>query len=236
MDSSSGIPENRDLVEIPVWDLPVRLFHWVLVLAIATSWISGKAGRLDIHYVSGLVVLGLVTFRLLWGLFGSPNARFTHFVKGPRAVILYLRHALGVRAPSYSFGHNPAGALMVVALIGLVALQAFTGLGNTDDVLFDGPLRDDLPEWLTSLMGWAHGWNALLILILVGLHVAVIIAYRLFKRENLVRAMITGKAALPRETAESAAARGESRFASFARALYCAIAATLVPAAIHWLN
>ena len=148
--------EKEPLVDVPMWDLPVRLFHWLFVIFFATSWIAGQMGERDLHYKSGMVLLGLVIFRLLWGVVGSPTARFRHFLRWPGAALRYLRHAFKARLPSYSFGHNAAGGLMVLALVLLVGLQAVSGMSSTDDVLFEGPLYGRWPDWLGSILEKIH--------------------------------------------------------------------------------
>ena len=195
--------EKEPLVDVPMWDLPIRLFHWLFVIFFSTSWIAGQMGNRDLHYQSGMVLLGLVTFRLLWGIVGSPTARFRHFLRGP--AVRYLRHAFKERLPSYSFGHNAAGGLMVLALILLVGLQAVSGMSSTDDVLFEGPLYGRWPNWLGSILEKIHEPLAFLLLALALLHILVIVVYRAFKRENLVRAMLVGRARLPRSVARMAA-------------------------------
>ena len=170
--------ETEPLVDVPVWDLPVRLFHWAFVVFFATSWISGQMGELDLHYQSGLVLLGLVVFRLLWGLVGSPTARFAGFLRWPHAAIRYLAHAFRERLPSYGFGHNAAGGLMVLALILLVGVQAISGMSSTDDVLFEGPLYGRWPDWLGSILESIHEPLANVLLALALLHILVIALYR----------------------------------------------------------
>lgn len=226
---------DAELVPVPVWDIWVRLFHWGLVLAISVSFVTDKIGDLDSHYLAGLTVLGLVIFRILWGLVGSPTARFSHFLRGPRAIVVYLRHALG-RRPSFSFGHNPAGALMVAALLLLLLAQAVSGLFNTDDILFEGPLYDNASGAVSSFMGRWHGRLGDAILILVFVHVAVVLLYRFLKGENLVSAMIVGRAKLPKPVAQAVRQNGEGKFASPFRGIVCAVIAAAVPLAIHWLN
>lgn len=224
-----------DLVSIPVWDIWVRLFHWALVLVIAASFVTDQVSDLDSHYLAGLTVLGLVIFRLLWGVVGSPTARFSHFIKGPRAVLAYVKYAFG-RRPSFSFGHNPAGAVMVIVLLLLLLAQAVSGLFNTDDVLFEGPLYDNASSAVTDFMGSWHAAFGNLILAFIGLHIAVVLLYRLFKSENLVRALITGSARLPRAVSTAVAQNGEAKFASPLKAIVCMVIAAAVPLAIHWLN
>ena len=130
-----------------------------------------------------MVLLGLVIFRVLWGLIGSPTARFAHFLRWPNAAIAYLRDSFGHREPSHSFGHNAAGGLMVAALIALMALQSMSGMASTDDVLFDGPLYGKLPGWLSAPLEKYHELLANILLALALLHIAVIIFYRVQARE-----------------------------------------------------
>ena len=225
--------EREPLVDVPMWDLPVRLFHWAFVVFFATSWISGQMGERDLHYQSGMVLLGLVVFRLIWGLVGSPTARFSHFLRWPHAAIRYLRHGFLQRLPSYSHGHNAAGGLMVLALIILVGLQAVSGMSSTDDVLFEGPLYGRWPDWLGSLLESIHEPLANVLLGLALLHIVVIGLYRWFKREDLVRAIIIGRARLPRSIARMAEQSGSTKGAPLWRALVCAVIAAAVPATIH---
>jgi cytochrome b len=225
--------ENEPLVDVPVWDLPVRLFHWGFVAFFALSWASGQLGKRDLHYQSGMVLLGLVIFRLLWGIVGSPTARFSHFLRWPHAAVRYLRHAFAERLPSYSHGHNAAGGLMVVMLIVLAGVQAVSGMSSTDDVLFEGPLYGRWPGWLGSILEKLHGPLANVLLALALLHILIIVFYRWFKRENLVSAMIRGRARLPRSIARMAEQNGGTKCAPWWRALVCAVIAAAVPATIH---
>jgi len=225
--------EKEPLVEVPMWDLPVRLFHWSFVAAFAICWISGQSGDMNLHYVSGMVLAGLVIFRVLWGLVGSPTARFAHFLRWPNAAIAYLREHLLHRLPSYSHGHNAAGGLMVAALVALVVLQTLSGMTSTDDVLFDGPLYGRLPDWLDRPLEKYHSLLGNVLLALALLHVLVIVLYRVLKRENLVRAMILGRARLPRSVARMAEQGGQTKSAPVWRALVCAAIAAAVPTAIH---
>ncbi|HVO01441.1 MAG TPA: cytochrome b/b6 domain-containing protein [Candidatus Cybelea sp.] len=220
---------------VPVWDPYVRLFHWLLVIGMAAAWWTGKSGPMDLHYKLGLIVLFLVIFRLLWGLVGSPTARFAHFLKGPSAVFSYMR-TMALPKPSFSFGHNAGGGVMVAVLLIVVLIQDASGLFNTDDVLFEGPFYNAVPESFSRLMGFIHAQFFNLVLVLVALHVAVIALYLVWKRENLVRAMVTGRARLPEPVARAAEANGETRFASPFRALACAAVAAAVPIAIYYLG
>jgi cytochrome b len=225
--------EREPLVDVPMWDWPVRLFHWAFALFFAVSWITGQLGDRDLHYLSGMTLFGLVIFRLLWGLVGSRTARFSHFLRWPTSAVAYLRTAFAERLPSHSHGHNAAGGLMVVALVILIGLQALSGMSSTDDVLFEGPLYGRLPDWLASPLETLHEPLALVLLVLVLVHIGVVAAYWLLKRENLVRAMFVGRAFLPRSIARMAEQRGDTTRAPLARALACAVVAAAIPAAIH---
>jgi cytochrome b len=181
-----------------VWDLPTRLFHWLLVALIAFSWWSAEEGKLDLHLWSGLAVLTLLVFRLLWGLFGSSTARFAKFVPGPPAVFAYLRDMKGWRG----IGHSPLGALSVLALLAAIAVQVGLGLfAADDDGLNEGPLTHlvslDLAEELADL----HEDFFDVLLILIAIHVAAIVFYRLVLGKKLVGPMVTGKAALDPDVA-----------------------------------
>ena len=185
-------PESRRL-KVAVWDLPTRLFHWSLVALLGFSWWAAENDELELHIYSGYAVLTLLLFRLLWGLLGSSTARFRNFLRGPAAVLAYLRDMRGWRA----VGHTPLGALSVVALLGLVALQVGTGLFNSDDDgLNEGPLA---PLVSTDVADIAHEVHEVLfnvLLVFVGLHVAAILFYRLVLGKKLLGPMITGHALL----------------------------------------
>ena len=147
---------------------------------------------MTLHFWSGYTILALLVFRLLWGLVGPRSARFTDFIKGPRATMGYMR-GLFRREPSYWPGHNPMGALSVVAMLVLLAVQIATGLiSDPDDFINVGPLASEVSRGTRkAAVGWHH-LGATLILIMVAIHVAVIAYYRLWKREDLIRPMITG--------------------------------------------
>lgn len=174
---------------VKVWDLPVRLVHWSLVLLIAFSWWSAENGEVEWHIRSGMAVLFLLLFRILWGFLGSSTARFTSFVRGPGKVSSYLRNPSGWRG----IGHSPLGALSVVALLGLIALQAGFGLPLSDeDGIVTGPLNSvvsfETAEWARDV----HELLFNVLLALIALHVAAIIFYR-WRGKKLVAAMVTGK-------------------------------------------
>lgn len=175
-------------VRIRLWDLPLRVFHWALVIAVATAVITGELGGpwMELHGQAGLSIVGLVVFRLVWGLVGSTHARFVQFAPTPRTLAAYLRGRWR------GTGHTPLGALAVFALLALLALQAGTGLFSNDDIAFSGPLFNLVDDALAGqLTGW-HRRIAWGLFALLALHVAAIVFYLRFRRDNLVKPMLTG--------------------------------------------
>lgn len=179
---------------VRIWDPALRVFHWVLAMLVVTNWCLGHWGPnvMTLHFWLGYTILALLVFRLIWGIVGPRPARFVSFVRGPRAVVRYLGHMFD-RRPSLWPGHNPVGALAVVAMLAALFWQVGTGLiSDPDDFINVGPLAGRVASRTAkSAVGWHHR-GAVVILILVGLHVAVIAFYRLWKNENLVTPMITG--------------------------------------------
>ncbi|TBN39372.1 cytochrome B [Paracoccus subflavus] len=177
-----------------IWDPALRAYHWALAVLVIANWLLGKLGPSDmtLHFWLGYGVIGLLVFRLVWGLAGPATARFTQFVRGPRAVLAYLPEMARPR-PSQWPGHSPVGALAVVAMLAVLILQVTTGLfADPDDYINVGPLASTVSsETSRSALRW-HNRGADLILILVLLHWAAILFYRLWKHEDLVRPMITG--------------------------------------------
>ncbi|MFE0841723.1 cytochrome b/b6 domain-containing protein [Achromobacter insolitus] len=180
---------QNNRLAVHIWDLPTRLFHWALVVCIIGAFVSVKLGGLymDWHVRFGCTALGLILFRLLWGFFGPRYARFSQFVRGPAAVARYLK---GAAAPA---GHNPLGALSVLALLLVIGLQAVSGLFTTDDIMTQGPLFGHVNEAMSAAMTSWHKLNEWVILTLVALHLAAVLWYALVRRKRLVRAIITGK-------------------------------------------
>lgn len=196
--------------KIPVWDLPLRIFHWSLAVLVVAAIISGKIGgnAFDWHLPIGYAILTLLLFRLVWGIVGGHHARFANFVRGPRTILAYLRGE--VPAPA---GHNPLGALSVVAMLLLLLVQGGLGLFANDDVLVEGPLyklvSKETSDWLT---GW-HKTNFYLILGLIGLHLGAILYYQIARRRNLTRAMLVGHQELPHPEPAPPAASGSPALA-----------------------
>jgi cytochrome b len=169
---------------IRVWDPLVRLFHWGLAVSFAIAWLTAEAWE-DLHYWAGYAAAALIAFRLAWGLLGPRYARFRQFIRSPGVSTRYLTAILRGREPRY-VGHNPAGGLMILALLGVLSVTAFTGWMYTTEAYWGA-------EWVEEL----HEGAASLMLILVLLHVAGVVVAGLRHRENLVRAMITGRKRAP---------------------------------------
>jgi cytochrome b len=178
---------------IRVWDLPTRVFHWVLAALIVASFVTVKVGGnlMVWHERLGYAALTLVAFRVVWGFAGGRYARFASFVRGPGAVLAYLRGAPA--AP----GHNPMGALSVLALLAAVGFQAASGLFANDDIAFEGPLAAKVSGATSSLLTTMHRINEKVIIALVALHLVAVLYYRFGKGKDLVRPMLTGDATVP---------------------------------------
>lgn len=196
--------------KIPVWDLPLRIFHWSLAVLVVAAVITGKIGgnAFDWHLPIGYAILTLLLFRLVWGIVGGYHARFANFVRGPRTILAYLRGQVAVPA-----GHTPLGALSVIAMLLLLLVQGGLGLFANDDVLVEGPLyklvSKDTSDWLT---GW-HKTNFYLILGLIGLHLGAILYYQIARRRNLTRGMILGHQEFPHPEPAPPAAGGSPALA-----------------------
>jgi cytochrome b len=178
-------------VKQPVWDLPVRLFHWLLAALIAFSWWSVEYDHTSWHIWSGCAILTLLIFRLLWGFVGSSTARFTSFIRGRRAVVDYLR------GKWTGTGHTPLGALSVVALLLAVSIQVGLGLFSEDeDGIVMGPLAKLVSSDASDKVRDIHALWFYVVLGLIVLHVLAILYYRLFRGKKLTKPMITGRAEL----------------------------------------
>ena len=177
---------------ILVWDAPVRVFHWLIVLSFAGAWLTAESERWRLMHVTlGYTLAGLVAFRILWGLVGTRHARFSSFVRGPAAVAAYFRAMLRGRPEHYA-GHNPAGALAIVAMLVLAVAITVSGWAVFNTVGGD---------WLEE----AHEAVAYLMLAVVGVHIAAVLLSSWLHKENLVGAMVTGrKAGQPDEGVHSA--------------------------------
>lgn len=171
-----------------IWDGPTRLFHWALAVLVLAAFVTGLQGGnwMPWHERAGLAILGLLSFRLVWGFVGSTYARFAEFVPTPQRVLAYARGAW------QGLGHNPMGALSVFALLGVLLFQALTGLFANDDIAFQGPLSALVSKGVGDSLSGLHRQAIWLIGALVGLHIAAALYYLLARGKNLILPMITG--------------------------------------------
>jgi len=174
---------------VRVWDLPTRLFHWALAICVVLGIVFVKIGgnAIQWHAYCGYTALALILFRVIWGFVGSWHARFANFIPSPSKLIAFLRGQV-----DGGLGHNPLGALSVIALLIVVLIQALTGLFTDDDIFFQGPFARYVSNSTVALFTSIHRFNQYLIFVLVGLHIAAISYYYFVKRENLVGPMVTG--------------------------------------------
>jgi cytochrome b len=178
---------------ILVWDFPTRLFHWLLVIFVIISFATGKIGgnAMQYHKLSGFTILVLILFRLIWGIVGSGESRFATFIKGPSTVVRYSMALLRKDSPP-CLGHNPLGGWSIIAMLFALLVQAATGLFANDDIATEGPLYGWVSKATSDGLTRIHRLNQEVIIALVSIHVLAVLFYLLYKRENLVKPMITG--------------------------------------------
>jgi cytochrome b len=186
--------ETDDAGRRLVWDLPLRAFHWLFAASILASWGTAKLGFdwMPWHIRLGKWMMGLIIFRIVWGLIGPRHARFASFLKGPGAVLRYAKGLTGHGEGVASVGHNPLGGLMVIIMLLLVVFQVSTGLFATDDIAYTGPFNPTVSGSTASLLTHLHSFNFNLIWAAIALHVGAITYYAFVKRQNLVPAMLHG--------------------------------------------
>ena len=188
---STGTPPVRKVL---VWDAPVRVFHWLMVLSFVGAYLTAESERWRlVHVTLGYTMAGLVAFRVLWGFVGTRHARFASFVRGPAAVARYLRGLVSERSEQGA-GHNPAGALAIIALLGMTVVVTAAGWATYNDV--GGGWLEELHEGAANVM-----------LAIVGVHVAGVLLGSWLHRDNLISAMVTGRKLAPPEEAVRSAWR-----------------------------
>jgi len=187
-------------MKIQVWDLPTRVFHWLLVISVVFLIVSGKTGILfDWHQTAGVLVLSLLIYRLIWGFWGSTTARFSDFIYSPLQVLNYAKGLLSRKANLY-IGHNPVGGFMVLVMLLLLLFQAITGLFSSDDILVEGALYSHVTEETAAYLTQLHHMGGEWLLPVVALHIAAIIFYRIYKKHDLLKPMLHGKLEVEAET------------------------------------
>ena len=171
--------QTQQKQSVLVWDLPVRVFHWLLFVSFAGAWLTAESeAQQMIHYAFGYTACALVLFRILWGLIGTRYARFTQFIKGPSNTTHHIKSLLN-RQPEHQLGHNPAGAVAMVLLMVLILLLGLTGYWIVKDLL-------------SELVGEAHEIIASMAMAVVTIHIAAAILMSFFQKENLIKSMVTG--------------------------------------------
>ena len=180
-------------LRVPLWDVPVRLFHWALAVCVVFSFVTGKVGGnwMQWHVKSGYCILTLVLFRLAWGVAGGYAARFVNFVRGPRAAIEYLRATWRGNHPRTP-GHNPLGGWMVLFLLAILLFQVTTGLFADDEIATQGPLFPLVSSDTVERMNALHSTNSWVIAVAVALHLIAIAVYYLWLKVNLLGPMLDG--------------------------------------------
>ncbi|MBU0689815.1 MAG: cytochrome b/b6 domain-containing protein [Gammaproteobacteria bacterium] len=185
---------DKDAAQVKVWDMPVRLFHWALVAGFATAYLSAELHKMTVHVWIGYALIALLLFRLVWGFAGNQYARFKSFIFTPQETLAYVRSIRGGHAKHY-YGHNPAGALMVFALLGLLLAIFVSGLVTLAVIDFEGPLlflANSVSDETAYFFRHAHDWMVNAALLLIPLHLLGVVSGSLQHKENLVRSMVTG--------------------------------------------
>ena len=178
-----------------IWDLPIRIVHWLLTVLIFGAWYSVTvANNMELHMLIGQTILCLLVFRVVWGFVGTRYAKFSSFVFGPRTIVAYARTLLS-RSGAGHAGHNPLGFLAVFAMLLLIGVQVTTGLFATDGDFYEGPLNNLVSGRTGREITDIHYANFDVLAIMIAIHIAAIFFYLLYKRENLISPMFTGKKA-----------------------------------------
>jgi cytochrome b len=188
---------------IYVWDLPLRIFHWGLVICVLGAIVTGSLGGNSFiwHFRFGYCVIGLLAFRIVWGFMGSQYSRFSSFPPSPGKAMAYLKseikgetssELLSVGKPLSNLGHNPLGAFSVYAILLVLIFQVSTGLFANDAIMWDGPFKNYVSNDTSDLLTTLHQINRILLLALIGLHLAAMAFYTWVKKERLVGAMVSG--------------------------------------------
>jgi len=185
---------DKEAAQVKVWDVPVRVFHWTLVAGFVVAYLSAEMHKMGLHVWVGYALVALLLFRVVWGFIGNRYARFKSFIFSPQETLAYVRSLRGGHAKHY-YGHNPAGALMVFALLALLLAIFGTGLLTLAVIDFEGPLlflANDVSDETAYLFRDAHDWMVNIALLLIPLHLLGVVSGSLQHKENLLRAMVTG--------------------------------------------
>jgi cytochrome b len=181
-----------------VWDLPVRVCHWLIVGLFIAQWASAEwlDTKIELHAKIGYVFIAVVIFRIIWGFLGTYYARFKTFLYRPSRIVRYARNIFKPSAPVY-LSHNPLGGVMVILLLFLLLLQGISGLFMTDDIFFDAPYHHSIPSSIQALISSVHHYTFFVLKILIALHILAVFLYVVVKKQALITAMVTGKKRTP---------------------------------------
>ncbi|BFT30774.1 cytochrome b/b6 domain-containing protein [Alteromonas sp. D210916BOD_24] len=177
-----------------LWDLPTRLFHWLLVVSIIAQYATAEwlDDAVQWHFYIGYFTLFLIAFRVIWGFVGTRYALFSHFVKKPHIVWRYVTQLFN-RQSAVTIGHNPLGGWFVLIMLFLVGVQAISGLYMTDDIFLDGPYRALASDEVIGIMTQLHHVTFDVLLYVIALHIGAVVFYSVYKKQRLVPAMVHGK-------------------------------------------
>ncbi|WP_111979570.1 cytochrome b/b6 domain-containing protein [Algibacillus agarilyticus] len=210
---------------LKIWDSATRIFHWALVINIVAAWYTIENRLIELHEIAGHCLIGLLVFRLIWAILGSRTSRFTHFVVQPFAALRYLNKSIRLQA-HHQVGHNPAGGWMVIVMMCVLGFQVFSGLLSNDDLGFSGALSDHVSKALSDTFTQLHRYSFNALVTLIWLHLVAVFFYVLIKKDNLIKAMFTGK-----KTVEQAPVK-PLYFAPTSLALLCGL---IAGAFSYWL-
>ncbi|GLR69274.1 cytochrome b/b6 domain-containing protein [Agaribacter marinus] len=183
------LPANR---QTKVWDKGIRVFHWALVVCIVGAWYTIEQRMMDWHRGFGYAIAALLIFRVIWGVVGSTTARFTDFVVKPSTAYGYLKDSLRLKSSTHN-GHNPAGGWMVISFLVLLAFQVISGLYSNNEIGFNGAFSDSIPKALSDQFTQWHALSFDIITLAIWLHLVAVFFYVLVKRQNLIKALFSGK-------------------------------------------
>jgi cytochrome b len=201
----SNMPNTSFSYRVRIWDLPTRVFHILLAIAVAGLFVTGELGgnAMQWHFLLGYLVLVLVLFRLVWGVVGGHWSRFVNFVPRPSSLLVYVR-LLRAKQATHSIGHNPLGALSVLGMLGFLLLQVVSGLMSDDEIANTGPWAALVPtDWVSLATEYHSDIGKVLLIVLVCLHVATVLFYKRVKKDDLITPMLTGDKVLSSQTPHS---------------------------------
>ena len=204
---------THSLHRIRIWDLPTRGFHILLALCVVGLIVTGEIGAMQLHFRLGYAVLTLVLFRMVWGFVGGHWSRFVNFVPTPTQLRAYVQAVRDQQAPS-STGHNPLGAMSVLAILGILLIQVFSGFLSDDEIANAGPWTALVPaQWVELATEYHSEIGKAILILLIVLHVGTVLYYKRVKNDDLITPMLTGDKVLETEVHASRDTRTSRLFA-----------------------